>query len=97
MDTPKIYPSVPASCPSTVLTGQGPHPVLQPQVVPSDNIWMQLPLMIVSIMKSTIMCRSPRVRDSALLGPASDKIRREAVGNQLVHPLHPHYPMHKSR
>lgn len=40
--------SVPASCPSTVLTGQGPHPVLQPQVVPSDNIWMQLPLRVTA-------------------------------------------------
>ena len=48
MDTPKIYPSVLASCPSTVLTGQGPHPILQPQVVPSDNIWMQLPLRVTA-------------------------------------------------
>ena len=49
--------------------------------------------LIVSIMKSTLACQSPQVRDSALLGPSSDKIRKEAVGNQLVHPLHPHYPM----
>ena len=32
--------------------------------------------LIGSIMKSTLMCQSPRVRDSALLGPSTDKIRK---------------------
>ena len=79
-----------------IQTQLGTQAVMYPQRIPFGCYIFAFCLhfcSIVSIMKSTIMCQSPQVRDSALLGPASDKIRKEAVGNQLVDPLHPHYPM----
>ena len=78
------------------LTRLGRHAGVYPERIPFGCHMLASCLhfcLIVSIMKSTLACQSPQVRDSALLGPSSDKIRKEAVGNQLVHPLHPHYPM----
>ena len=70
-----------------IQTQLGTQAVMYPQRIPFGCYIFALCLhfcSIDSIMKSTIICQSPQVRDSALLGPASDKIRKEAVGNQLA-------------